>query len=99
MKHIFLAMTFLILIVGSGCTHASAWARGVDRDRAVSVARELAAFKGRVLKNYAEPKSEFDAKQNEWRVMFMGTVIPSPGNYFTVVVNAKTGKAVLIPGE
>ena len=97
MRSVLMAMALALLVVG--CTQQSAETGGVDQDRAVSIAKELARSSGRDLTEYAEPKCEFDPNQNDWRLTFTGTVVPSPGNYFTVVVNAKTGKAVLIPGE
>ena len=97
MRSVLVAMTFALLVVG--CTQQSAESGGVDQDRAVSIAKELAQSSGRDLTKYEEPKCELDPDQNNWRLTFTGTVVPSPGNYFTVVVNAKTGKAVLIPGE
>ena len=63
------------------------------------VRRCLIISKGRDFKTYAEPKCKIDASQHAWLITFMGMVIPSPGNYFTVVVDVATGKAVLIPGE
>jgi hypothetical protein len=97
MRSALMAMAFLLLVVG--CTQQSAETAGVDQDKAVSIAKELAQSSGRDLTKYAEPKCELDPDQNDWRLTFTGTEVPSPGNYFTVVVNAKTGKAVLIPGE
>jgi hypothetical protein len=92
-----MAIVFVLLV--AGCSQQSAEPAGVDQDKAVSIAKELAQSGGRDLTKYAEPKCELDPDQNDWRLTFTGTVVPSPGNYFTVVVNAKTGKAVLIPGE
>jgi hypothetical protein len=97
MRSVLMAMAFAILVVG--CTQQSAETGGVDQEKAVSIANELAQSSGRDLTRYAEPKCEHDPERHDWRLTFTGTVVPSPGNYFTVVVNAKTGKAVLIPGE
>ena len=97
MRSVLMAMAFALLVVG--CTQQSAETGVVEQDKAVSIAKKLAQSRGRDLTKYAEPKCELDTNQDDWRLTFTGTVVPSPGNYFTVVVNAKTGKAVLIPGE
>jgi hypothetical protein len=97
MRSVLMAMAFAILV--AGCTQQSVETGGIDQDEAISIAKELAQSSNRDLTKYAEPKCELDPDRNDWRLTFTGTVVPSPGNNFTVVVNAKTGEALLIPGE
>lgn len=92
----------MLLLVISACNRTVPPAESkptLTRDEAVSLAKTEARSAGRDLSKYSDPKAELSSADGKWRVTFSGTVIPSPGNYFVVEIDPKTGKAIVIPGE
>lgn len=96
MRGVLMAMVGAILV--AGCSRSTE-SRGIEQDEAISIAKELAQSSDLDLAKYEEPQCELDSDRNDWRLTFVGKAVTKPRNNFTVVVNAKTGASVLIPGE
>jgi hypothetical protein len=98
-----LRLFFLALVVAlpAACregTHSDK-ASPVSRAAALEISREAATGSGYDLSKYKLDTfgKELSEDQREW--LFGYICYPSPGCHFLVVVDRKTGKATVYPGE
>ena len=71
----------------------------LTKDKVCDLANRAAEAEGYELKEFAAPKIGFDSEAREWSLFFEGTVVPAPGNHFSVLVDDRTGKASVRHGE
>ena len=94
----FLALVVVLLAACRAETHADN-ASYVSRAAALEISRKAATGNGYDLSKYKLDTfgKELSEDQREW--LFGYICYPSPGCHFLVVVDRKTGKATVYPGE
>ncbi len=78
---------------------AESMSSAMSADRVTDLARSAAKANGYELDSFAAPRITFNSESEQWSLFFEGTVVPSPGNHFLVIVDDKTGNTSVRHGE
>ena len=67
-------------------------------EQVLHMAKAYAKEKGRIEEKYFVSSVAYDSLRKTWDVFFMGK-LPMPGNHFSVMIEDRTGKTELYPGQ
>ncbi len=93
-----LAVVLALMLVG-GCATAPPEGARLSSAEAVRLAKEAAVRDGVELAHYGRPTARL-TKDQRWFVMFEARgILRSPGDFFAVSVDDRTGATQVLPGK